>query len=881
MRWVVLSDIHVKFAENLKTPELREKLISYLEEDRKKNGTYDFVLILGDVMYKYNKDGSEQYIEQLLSACGIEKEQLFICPGNHDVNRRDEKRNQIIDTARKEQGGPFPIFEDEYIGYDRFNTIYYKILGREYEHYAVYPSKGQSKFRIINIDSCLLSKDKEDEKKLRVCSPKLFSINNDIKNDDYLNIVIMHHSCNWLTSQDSKDFQHWLADHNIDIVFCGHEHDAGALTLEETVKKGAEKKLMQFICGPVLYENTTTPSIYICNYENDCKIQINMHIFREDGTWGEGQGKMRGFQNGICNYIIPRNVKNVDSAMDDTRLNNEVNQKLMPIKTYPNILKAYPDIADDLRESSFLKFYGLRGKTFTGGAEMNEITAALHEIKDIKKQFLISYPFSEFVRERLKNLPECSDEGKCEEKWKTDFEKIKDLQREYENNSEIRFHNTGLIFRLIFTEKHLYMGYYEKNKNSKDTVMYCFENSTPTYDTYHAYFDYLWIKAKRSLPAIPPKYSFLKEKFSVVPSLVINVCSICNMSCKYCPEGGENLKKIECQQYASNLELKSLIKVFYSHVIEDKGEPVLRITGGEPLLDETMTSRTIQILTAAKGYKKIVLCTNGINLKEAIQNHKSEWIEIRKSLLLKISLDTLNPEVFKNITGSSRLEDIKSNICYARKEGFKIELNLVATKEAVRDKSDILKVFDFARENRLVGLKILTVNDFGGNVKIEQAEEDIAFISRILTDVIEEMKRREYEEVNLYLNDNKGIQMRRFIAVSAKDERCTLTIVDHHNDASSITPRRTFSTFCEKCDYYPDSDRVRKGDVKPCATGIMSLTMRADGVLSPCRLCLDEKKTINGLSNRKIEGLVNSILKEFDQCFHKTIDNGRKRNEKI
>ena len=130
-------------------------------------------------------------------------------------------------------------------------------------------------------------------------------------------------------------------------------------------------------------------------------------------------------------------------------------------------------------ERVVFKFYGLRGKTFTGGAEMNEITAALHEIKDIKKQFLISYPFSEFVRERLKNLPECSDEGKCEEKWKTDFEKIKDLQREYENNSEIRFHNTGLIFRLIFTEKHLYMGYYEKNKNSKDTVMYCFENSTP------------------------------------------------------------------------------------------------------------------------------------------------------------------------------------------------------------------------------------------------------------------------------------------------------------------------------------------------------------------------------------------------------------------
>ena len=91
----------------------------------------------------------------------------------------------------------------------------------------------------------------------------------------------------------------------------------------------------------------------------------------------------------------------------------------------------------------------------------------------------------------------------------------------------------------------------------------------------------------------------------------------------------------------------------------------------------------------------------------------------------------------------------------------------------------------------------------------------------------------------------------------------------------------SFSTFCEKCDYYPDSDEVRKGKVKPCATGIMSLTMRADGVLSPCRLRLEEKNTINGLSDRRIARLVNGMLKEFDQCFHKTIDNGGRSNEKI
>lgn len=169
----------------------------------------------------------------------------------------------------------------------------------------------------------------------------------------------------------------------------------------------------------------------------------------------------------------------------------------------------------------------------------------------------------------------------------------------------------------------------------------------------------------------------------------------------------------------------------------------------------------------------------------------------------------------------------------------------------------------------MVGVKILTVNDFGGDVEIEQSEDEKRHISRVLNDVIQKMQEREYEEVEIYLNDNKGIQMRRFIAVSDNDEKCTLTIVDHNNDSNSLTPRRTFSDFCTSCKYFLTSEQVRTGKVKPCATGMMSLTVRADGVLSPCRLCVERGKDIKNIrKTNQMERIVKESLKAFNNCYH-------------
>ena len=180
-------------------------------------------------------------------------------------------------------------------------------------------------------------------------------------------------------------------------------------------------------------------------------------------------------------------------------------------------------------------------------------------------------------------------------------------------------------------------------------------------------------------------------------------------------------------------------------------------------------------------------------------------------------------------------------------------MNLVATKENVQE---IESIYDYARRHKLVGLKVLTINDFGGRITPDDVESE-------LNELIEKMRKQNYVETGLYVHNNKGIHMKRFI-----HDGCTLTIVDHQNAENSVTPRRTYSTACLSCKYYPASYAVTHGKCKPCATGIMSLTMRADGLLSFCRMRDEFDTWLFKEDLESVRKIVGFQLEKFESCFH-------------
>lgn len=561
------------------------------------------------------------------------------------------------------------------------------------------------------------------------------------------------------------------------------------------------------------------------------------------------------------------------------------------IKTYLSLSSAFDDIVADIKESSFFDFMGLQGSNFL--AETNQLIDAITEKEKLQIRYLIQYPFSEQIRQRLTSIYKGLRDYEIESHWRSIYENVKKLKSEcsikYPNaeSVEMRYFDGPLIHRLIFTEKHLYLNYYEDGKGSKNCTVFRYNARSITYETYRYYFNNIWIKAQRTLPVqkIPAKYKFLKDKtYEVTPSLVINVCSECNMNCLYCPEdsngnkiGGENLRYICKEDYCDISSVKLLVEKFGGHIKKDNEKPILRITGGEPLFGSANIKRTLEVLKAAKkDYNRIVLCTNGLSFEIAYKSDTKLWDSLKRKLLLKISLDTLDEEKFQLLTGTKAgcLDKVKHAIIFAANEGFNIELNVVATKENLSDLNGILNLFQFAVTNKLVGIKILTVNDFGGNVSFEQSEAEQAYVSAQLGMLIDKLLHSGFEERGVFLNDNKGIRMRRFVLhyddlATEQDRECTVTIVDHHSSSQSITPTRTFGEFCKKCSHYPLNAQANP-NIKPCATGVMSLTLRADGLLSPCRLLVDSENSFN-ISNMRADNIkraVDDMLRMYDHCWH-------------
>lgn len=101
----------------------------------------------------------------------------------------------------------------------------------------------------------------------------------------------------------------------------------------------------------------------------------------------------------------------------------------------------------------------------------------------------------------------------------------------------------------------------------------------------------------------------------------------------------------------------------------------VRLTGGEPLVRRDL-NMLVRQLAAVPGIRDIGLTTNGILLDEQAQLLKDAGLK-----RLNISLDALDPEIFKAVTRREGYERVLAGIDAARKAGFSpIKLNAVSVR---------------------------------------------------------------------------------------------------------------------------------------------------------------------------------------------------------
>jgi len=114
-----------------------------------------------------------------------------------------------------------------------------------------------------------------------------------------------------------------------------------------------------------------------------------------------------------------------------------------------------------------------------------------------------------------------------------------------------------------------------------------------------------------------------------------------------------------------------LVKIFTS-----LGVTKLRVTGGEPLVRKNI-AWLFEGLSQIKDLKEIVLTTNGSQLA-----HHAHMLKTSRVKRINISLDSLDPILFKKITRTGDLDKVMLGIDEAIKEGFSnLKLNTVLMKD--------------------------------------------------------------------------------------------------------------------------------------------------------------------------------------------------------
>ncbi|MFR2264171.1 MAG: GTP 3',8-cyclase MoaA [Faecalibacterium sp.] len=146
--------------------------------------------------------------------------------------------------------------------------------------------------------------------------------------------------------------------------------------------------------------------------------------------------------------------------------------------------------------------------------------------------------------------------------------------------------------------------------------------------------------------------------------LRLSVTDLCNLRCRYCmPDGVEKLEREAVLTYEEFLRLAALFA--------QCGIDTVRVTGGEPLVRKNV-AQLVAGLKAIPGIRKVTMTTNGILLAQQLPALLTAGLDS-----VNISLDTLRPEVFRQITARDEFAAVQAGLQAALESGIPVKLNCV------------------------------------------------------------------------------------------------------------------------------------------------------------------------------------------------------------
>jgi tetratricopeptide (TPR) repeat protein/predicted phosphodiesterase len=239
--WLHLSDWHQKGKDFDRKIVLRA-LLKDIRERAKIDPDLekiDFVVFSGDVAFSGKKEeyyaAKENFFQPLLDACGLEPKQLFIVPGNHDLDRDEFKllHHDLTKPLSTEKEVQDWLTDDRNRArllepFRAFASFIREYTEQEPQDYAnVRRIKVQDKeIALIGLNSawmCGRNKDKIGDYGFVITGePQIYNALEEISATD-LRVVVIHHPFDWLREFDRNRIEDPLKQ-DCDFILRGHQH---------------------------------------------------------------------------------------------------------------------------------------------------------------------------------------------------------------------------------------------------------------------------------------------------------------------------------------------------------------------------------------------------------------------------------------------------------------------------------------------------------------------------------------------------------------------------------------------------------------------------------------------------------------------------------
>ena len=192
--------------------------------------------------------------------------------------------------------------------------------------------------------------------------------------------------------------------------------------------------------------------------------------------------------------------------------------------------------------------------------------------------------------------------------------------------------------------------------------------------------------------------------------LRVSVTDRCDFRCTYCMS--EDMTFLPKKDVLSLEELERLCGVFVK-----LGVKKLRLTGGEPLVRKNIMSliRNLGQHLDTGDLEELTLTTNGTQLHKYAEELFDCGVK-----RVNVSIDTLDPEKFTEITRWGKLENVLRGIESAANSGLKIKLNTVALRGT--NDNELPNMVKWAGEQGfdITIIEVMPMGDIGAENRVNQ-----------------------------------------------------------------------------------------------------------------------------------------------------------------